>query len=62
MKITKKQVAQVVGATAVGIAGAWAIKEVAGRAVEQSLVGAIVLMIAHEALNAPVSNWVYDQI
>ena len=58
----KRTVAKVVGAGAVGLGGGLAIKKLLGAAAVQSLVGAVLLMLFHEVADAPVSNWIYDQI
>jgi hypothetical protein len=60
--MNKKTVAKVIGAGVVGVAGAFVLKEMVGRAAGESIAGAIVLLMLHEVLDAPVSTWVYKQI
>jgi hypothetical protein len=58
----KRNVAKAIGAGAVGLGTAFVLKELVGRAGEESAAAAVVMILAHEAFNAPVSNWVYKQL
>ncbi len=60
--MNKKRIAKVLGASIVGCGTLFVVTKIAGRAATEGLGGAVVLMLAHEAFNAPVSNWVYQQL
>jgi hypothetical protein len=62
-KNTKWTVAKVAGACIVGAVGAIATKElVKGSGMGAVIIAAIVSPGLHEAADAPVSTWVYQQI
>lgn len=59
----KKTVAKVIGGGVVAAAGAVATKKlIVGSGLGAMVLGAVVTAGAHEALDAPVSGWVYKQL
>jgi hypothetical protein len=59
---TKQLIARAVGAAAVGVVGVFVLKQGLGAAAEASALGSFALLVVHEMLDAPVSDWVYRQI
>jgi uncharacterized YccA/Bax inhibitor family protein len=57
----KWTIAKVAGGLVVGGVTILAIKKVAG-AKAGGMVGAALLMVAHEMLDAPISGWIYKQL
>ena len=58
----KWTVAKIIGGGAVTLIGGAIVKEVLGGPAAAGVVGGVILMIAHEELDAPVSRWVYRQL
>ena len=54
--------AKLIGAGAVTLLGGFVVKQVLGGPAAAGVVGGVVMMIAHEELDAPISRWVYRQI
>jgi hypothetical protein len=61
-KSTKQTVARFVGATAVGVGAGLILRKGFGAAFEGTVAGGVLVLLAHEFFDAPVSSWVYKHI
>ena len=62
MAISSQRNAHAIGTPAVGIGRAGAIENGAGQTVDQRIVGSVLRLVTHEAMHAPVSDRVHDQL
>ncbi|MDA8039851.1 MAG: hypothetical protein M0Z69_11980 [Actinomycetota bacterium] len=58
----KKSISKVVGAGIVGSVAVIAINRLLGAKATGTILGSVLVMLAHEAFDAPVSGWVYKQM
>ena len=61
-KSTKRTVARVAGATVVGVGAGLVLRKGFSAAFEGSVAGGVLVLLAHELFDAPVSGWIYKQI
>jgi hypothetical protein len=60
--VNKHTIAKVIGASVVSIGTTIVVRRVYVKSVQQSIVGGIIGLIAHELMDAPLSDWVEKQL